>query len=117
MVPPSTPRALAALLALPLAAVPATAETMRVSVGDTEIAAERLGTVGPVTIFESGLGESMAGWAEVADALSACMRVVLYDRPGIGASEPRGRGGDSRMRPVRCPGGVMSAVVRLCFLG
>lgn len=89
MVPPSTPRALAALLALPLAAVPATAETMRVSVGDTEIAAERLGTVGPATVFASG----------------------------IGASEPRGRGGDSRMRPVRCPGGVMSAVVRLCFLG
>jgi len=61
----------------------------RLRVGSIEIAFERMGRAGPVIVFESGLGEDMRGWEEVARPLSACARLVLYDRPGIGRSGPR----------------------------
>jgi pimeloyl-ACP methyl ester carboxylesterase len=61
----------------------------RLRIGGGEIAFERMGHAGPVIVFESGLGEDMRGWAEVARPLSACARLVLYDRPGIGHSGPR----------------------------
>jgi len=61
----------------------------RLHVGEVEVAFERLGQVGPVIVFESGLGEDMRRWKQVARSLAACARVVLYDRPGIGRSGPR----------------------------
>jgi|GraSoiStandDraft_50_1057286.scaffolds.fasta_scaffold182620_2 pimeloyl-ACP methyl ester carboxylesterase len=61
----------------------------RLRVGGTEIAFEKMGRAGPVIVFESGLGEDMRGWEEVARPLSAFARLVLYDRPGIGQSGPR----------------------------
>jgi pimeloyl-ACP methyl ester carboxylesterase len=30
----------------------------------------------------------MRGWKSVAQPLAACLRIVLYDRPGIGRSGP-----------------------------
>jgi pimeloyl-ACP methyl ester carboxylesterase len=54
--------------------------------GDTHIAFEKLGCVGPVVIFESGLGNDMRGWEGVAQPLAAFAQIVLYDRPGIGRS-------------------------------
>jgi pimeloyl-ACP methyl ester carboxylesterase len=65
----------------------------RLRVGDAEIAFERLGCAGPVIVFESGLGEDMRCWEEMARPLVDCARLVLYDRPGIGQSSPR-RGTD-----------------------
>jgi pimeloyl-ACP methyl ester carboxylesterase len=62
----------------------------RLRVGGAEIAFERMGRAGPVIVFESGLGEDMRRWKEVVRPLSACARLVLYDRPGIGRSSPRG---------------------------
>jgi pimeloyl-ACP methyl ester carboxylesterase len=53
------------------------------------IAVDQLGHSGPVVVFESGRGEDMQGWYQVARPLAACARVVLYDRPGIGQSAPR----------------------------
>jgi pimeloyl-ACP methyl ester carboxylesterase len=61
----------------------------RLHVGEVEVAFERLGQVGPVVVFESGLGEDLRRWEQVARSLAACARVVLYDRPGIGRSGPR----------------------------
>jgi len=61
----------------------------RLRLGKTEVAFERLGLAGPVIVFESGLGEDMRRWEEVARPLAACARIVLYDRPGIGCSGPR----------------------------
>jgi pimeloyl-ACP methyl ester carboxylesterase len=58
-------------------------------IGDAHIAIERLGCAGPVIVFESGLGNDMRGWEEVAQPLAAFARIVLYDRPGIGRSSPR----------------------------
>ena len=60
----------------------------RVRVGEAEIAFEALGQSGPVVVFESGRGEDMRGWKSVAQPLATCLRVVLYDRPGIGRSGP-----------------------------
>jgi pimeloyl-ACP methyl ester carboxylesterase len=59
------------------------------SVGNTEIAFERLGCAGPVIVFESGLGNDMRGWEAVARPLAAFAQIVLRDRPGIGRSGPR----------------------------
>jgi pimeloyl-ACP methyl ester carboxylesterase len=61
----------------------------RLHIGEVEVAFERLGQAGPVIVFESGLGEDMRRWEQVARPLAACARVVLYDRPGIGHSGPR----------------------------
>ena len=44
--------------------------------GGTEIAFEKMGRAGPVIVFESGLGEDMRGWEEVARPLSAFARLV-----------------------------------------
>lgn len=75
----------------PLAAAPLDPRPVEHDGG--RIAVATAGDSGPVVVFESGLGEPMDGWREVAAPLTACMRVVLYDRPGIGASGPRGSGG------------------------
>jgi pimeloyl-ACP methyl ester carboxylesterase len=57
-------------------------------VGEAQIAVQLLGHSGPVIVFESGLGEDMGNWDRVAPPLSACARIVLYDRLGIGQSAP-----------------------------
>ena len=74
-------------------AQPASAEIRQVGVGNETIAVEELGGSGPVVIFESGLGEPFDSFTEAAKSLSSCMRVVMYDRPGIGASGPRAESG------------------------
>src|SRR4051794_18904366 len=58
-------------------------------INDTQIAFERLGYAGPVIVFESGLGNDMRSWEEVARSLAAFAQIVLYDRPGIGRSGQR----------------------------
>jgi pimeloyl-ACP methyl ester carboxylesterase len=60
-----------------------------IKLGAAEIAVEQFGDRGPVVVFESGLGTPMESFRSVAEALSSCMQVVLYDRPGIGRSGPR----------------------------
>lgn len=39
-------------------------------------------------VFESGLGEDVATWNEVAPQISRFARVFAYDRPGLGKSDP-----------------------------
>jgi pimeloyl-ACP methyl ester carboxylesterase len=67
----------------------ALAELRMIKFGAADIAVERFGDRGPVVVFESGLGTPMESFRGVAEALSSCMQVVLYDRPGIGLSGPR----------------------------
>jgi len=59
------------------------------SIGDAQIAFEKLGCAGPPIVFEAGLGSDMRGWESVARPLAAVAQIVLYDRPGIGRSGPR----------------------------
>jgi pimeloyl-ACP methyl ester carboxylesterase len=68
---------------------PAFAEQSRIKLGAAEIAVEQYGDAGPVVILESGLGTPMDSFRTVAERLGSCMRVTMYDRPGIGASGPR----------------------------
>ena len=45
----------------------------------------------PTIVFESGLGDAgTQGWRRVIPLLAHDVRVVRYDRPGLGASDPDG---------------------------
>ncbi|GJE02200.1 2-succinyl-6-hydroxy-2, 4-cyclohexadiene-1-carboxylate synthase [Methylobacterium isbiliense] len=65
---------------------PALAEGRRHRVGSADIAVNEMGSAGPVVVLEAGRGKDMQSWALVAPALASCMRVIRYDRPGIGGS-------------------------------
>jgi alpha-beta hydrolase superfamily lysophospholipase len=60
------------------------------SIAAAQMTMKRVGGLG--IVFESGLGERIDAWEQVAPVLAACGRVVLCDRPGIVASAPRTRG-------------------------
>lgn len=49
---------------------------------------ETLGARGPGVVFESGLGADSHAWDRVAGPISAFGRVILYDRAGLGQSQP-----------------------------
>jgi len=52
-----------------------------------------IGNSGPTIVFEAGLGNDMATWRPVAQAVARFARVVLYDRAGLGKSLPLARTG------------------------
>jgi pimeloyl-ACP methyl ester carboxylesterase len=68
------------------------AESGQPNRGDSKLAYRLLGHSGPVIVFESGQGLGKDNWDRVAQPLSACARVVLYDREGIGGSSPPSKG-------------------------
>jgi hypothetical protein len=70
-----------AAAALPSTTVP----TASALAEPSPVAMEILGH-GPAVVFESGLGEGWDGWRDVAQGLTPCLTVVLYDRPGVGGS-------------------------------
>jgi pimeloyl-ACP methyl ester carboxylesterase len=49
------------------------------------------GTGAPAVVFESGLGEDVATWADVQPKVASISRTVAYDRAGIGQSDPAKR--------------------------
>jgi pimeloyl-ACP methyl ester carboxylesterase len=75
-----------AALVVCVLASPAAAQSRSTVLG---MQVERHGEAGPVVVFENGMGERFASWQPVARRLAPCMRLVLYDRTGIGASGPR----------------------------
>ena len=42
----------------------------------------------PIIVFESGLGTPMDNWDRVLDGVAKLAPLVVYDRPGVGQSEP-----------------------------
>ncbi|MDX1479913.1 MAG: hypothetical protein R3301_19520, partial [Saprospiraceae bacterium] len=42
----------------------------------------------PLLVFESGLGTPLDHWDPIVEGAAALGPVLLYDRPGIGKSEP-----------------------------
>lgn len=42
----------------------------------------------PIVVFENGFGTPLPSWTAVQKPLAADTRTVVYDRAGIGASEP-----------------------------
>jgi pimeloyl-ACP methyl ester carboxylesterase len=56
------------------------------------VAIEKRGRAAPTIVFESGLGDAgTEGWKRVRALLPTEMQAVLYDRPGLGASEDDGQ--------------------------
>src|SRR5947209_7290507 len=55
-------------------------------------AGHRPGTGAHPVVLEAGLGASSLGWSRVADELGAVVRVLRYDRAGLGAALPRAGG-------------------------
>jgi pimeloyl-ACP methyl ester carboxylesterase len=49
---------------------------------------ETLGKKGPTVVFEAGLGNDVSTWRRVAGPVAAFAKAVLYDRPGLGGSQP-----------------------------
>lgn len=49
---------------------------------------QRMGERGPIVIIDAGLGDSSASWTEIQRAVSAFARVLVYDRAGLGRSDP-----------------------------
>jgi len=71
------------------AASRASSDELHVDVGGFELAAEVQGRGGPAVVFETGGGGGpMSHWQDLPDLVSVTTRVVIYDRAGIGASEP-----------------------------
>lgn len=62
-----------------------------VDIGGRSIYLDCRGTGAPTIVLEAGMGDGVAGWAPVHDAMAAFTRTCAYDRPGRGSSDPRGR--------------------------
>jgi pimeloyl-ACP methyl ester carboxylesterase len=48
----------------------------------------QVGGSGPTVVLVSGLGGSLSDWEDVAPSMRRFARVVSYDRPGLGKSDP-----------------------------
>ncbi len=64
-----------------------TTESMRTRDGRS-LHVERSGAGGPTVVFEAGMGASRLTWAAVVPAVAATTTTVVYDRSGLGRSEP-----------------------------
>lgn len=49
---------------------------------------ELLGDTGPTVVFEAGLGADLSTWEPVAGPVATFAQVFLYDRAGLGQSQP-----------------------------
>jgi pimeloyl-ACP methyl ester carboxylesterase len=63
-------------------------EQQLINVGGYRLALQRRGVGTPTVVLDAGLGEGMATWSAVFDAVARFTQVVAYDRAGVGASEP-----------------------------
>ncbi|MFT3975345.1 MAG: alpha/beta hydrolase [Amaricoccus sp.] len=77
-----------ALLGLVLAAPPVAAAEALYSVDGQNLHVQTLGRAGPGVVFESGLGADSHAWDKVAGPISGFGQVILYDRAGLGQSQP-----------------------------
>jgi pimeloyl-ACP methyl ester carboxylesterase len=69
----------------------ATDSTRLVDIGGRKLQVAVRGTGSPTIVIEAGMGEppiESGSWSKVVDELSRSNRVVLYDRAGLGASDP-----------------------------
>jgi pimeloyl-ACP methyl ester carboxylesterase len=80
-----------AILAAMLAAAQAVPPPAMIDVGGHKLNVQVAGTARPgvpAVIFESGLGSPLNAWGAVPSEIAAATRTVIYERAGIGASEP-----------------------------
>ena len=84
---------LAALTLASFVSLQAFSQTRFVTIDSTAIAVNVVGMDArqegqPVLVFESGYGTPMGHWDRLVQGAAALAPLVIYDRPGIGASEP-----------------------------
>ncbi|MBX9627075.1 MAG: alpha/beta hydrolase [Gemmataceae bacterium] len=75
----------------PPAQAPAPAGPQRVDVGGYKLTLLARGEGGPTVVIDAGAGEppvESGSWTPVCDAVAKTNRVVLYDRAGLGSSDP-----------------------------
>lgn len=77
--------------AAPLAAPPALAH--EVVVGEHRLYMSCTGMGSPTVVMEAGYGDTSDVWTEVLPQLATITRVCVYDRAGLGRSEPVGERG------------------------
>lgn len=58
------------------------------TVGGHKIHVTDLGNDGPTVVILHGAGESSYSWIHVGREISRFARVIAYDRPGLGSSDP-----------------------------
>lgn len=61
-----------------------------VDIGDRSLYLDCRGTGSPTVVLISGMGDGAGSWSAVLDELAASTRTCVYDRAGIGSSDPRG---------------------------
>lgn len=59
-----------------------------VDLGGYRIHVSESGSAAPTVVFESGLGEDVATWNDVAPQVARFAKTFVYDRPGLGKSDP-----------------------------
>lgn len=64
------------------------ADKQRIDVGGHHLYLEIAGTGGPTVIFESGMGCGAESLANLAAAVQHFTRTIIYDRAGLGQSDP-----------------------------
>ncbi|MBI2332295.1 MAG: alpha/beta hydrolase [Chloroflexi bacterium] len=60
----------------------------KINIGDRKLFYSLAGSGKPTVILETGLGDTSASWAHVQDAVAQFTSVFVYDRAGIGQSDP-----------------------------
>lgn len=60
-----------------------------VDMGQYQLFLRSFGKSSPVVIFESGLGDDSTVWGSVTEKVAEFARVVVYDRAGLGKSDPK----------------------------
>lgn len=59
-----------------------------IDVGGYRLHLSQAGTTAPTVVFESGLGEDTSTWSKVQPEVAKFARTAMYDRAGIGKSDP-----------------------------
>lgn len=73
---------------VPTPTVAPTSAPQLIDVEGRKISIQCAGSESPVVILESGLGVYSGTWHKVFPEVAKFTRVCLYDRPGLGSSEP-----------------------------
>src|SRR5262249_34835581 len=69
-------------------AKPDSVPTSSVLLAGRHVAFRLLGEGTPAVVLVSGLGDGLRGWAAVQPGVAAFTRVLAFDRPGLGQSDP-----------------------------
>lgn len=76
------------LLALALDGCATLGSARRVDVGGYRLRLECSGHGSPIVVMDAGLGDTLETWDEVAPKVAKFTRVCVYDRAGLGRSDP-----------------------------